>query len=427
MKGKTTLRFWLRTDKPTTDGSYPVHLIYQISGQRKYFAVPGIRLSEKNWDGSAAVYAKGLLPAHEIKAVNNKLKEVEARIAKVERQFESNDCPFDVEMVIERLKEMYQPTKKVEPKKFVSDFVETLIEDSRAKIKPGTLKVYRGVKNHLEEFRKKTKRPDTFTNMDVPFLKAFYAYLVGEAGMLNVTAAKQLSTLKTILHKARKEYGIEPHPGYKDYAVHRGDGQFDVFHLTQEEMDALFKLDLKGDRRLNEARDIFIFGCATGLRDSDLRRLEWRHIADGVVTITAHKTDQKIIVPLNRYSSAIIRKYRGTARPLPTKAGVMVSNQKLNKALKDLGKLAGLSRTIEVKRQRGVERITKVLALHEIMSVHMARRTFFTLSLERGIPLQEVMALTGHSTYASAKRYLNVTLERKKSAMVKAWGPSGKK
>ena len=44
-----TIRFTLRSDKTDKDGLCPVQLIYQLSGQRKYFKT-GDKLRSENWD-----------------------------------------------------------------------------------------------------------------------------------------------------------------------------------------------------------------------------------------------------------------------------------------------------------------------------------------------------------------------------------------
>ena len=59
---------------------------------------------------------------------------------------------------------------------------------------------------------------------------------------------------------------------------------------------------------------------------------------------------------------------------------------------------------------------------HQLISVHTGRKTFATLSLERGMSAEEVMHCTGHLDYKSFKRYVKITEARKKLVMGKAWG-----
>src|SRR5678809_723959 len=49
-RDKSTLRFWLRTDRPNKLGSAPVHLVYQIRGQKNCYSVPEVSLYSVNWD-----------------------------------------------------------------------------------------------------------------------------------------------------------------------------------------------------------------------------------------------------------------------------------------------------------------------------------------------------------------------------------------
>jgi len=54
--------------------------------------------------------------------------------------------------------------------------------------------------------------------------------------------------------------------------------------------------------------------------------------------------------------------------------------------------------------------------------VHTGRKTFATLSLEKGMSAEEVMKIGGWKSYASFARYVNITEKRTKVVMSKAWG-----
>jgi len=120
------------------------------------------------------------------------------------------------------------------------------------------------------------------------------------------------------------------------------------------------------------------------------------------------------------------------AKPLP-----VISNQKLNQYLKGwqekgkdgilkhnkgLCEIAGINESIEIVRYRGTQREAIVYPKYELIGVHTGRKTFATLSLEKGMSSEEVMAITGHKDYKSFKRYVKITEQRKKVVMIKAWG-----
>ena len=109
--------------------------------------------------------------------------------------------------------------------------------------------------------------------------------------------------------------------------------------------------------------------------------------------------------------------------PLPTTAaGRIISNQKLNDYIKEVGELAGIDTRVEIVREYGVTKRIDTFKKCELLSIHVGRKTFTTLSLEKGIPLQDVMSLTTHSSFKAVKRYINVTRERKKTVMAQAYG-----
>jgi site-specific recombinase XerD len=52
---------------------------------------------------------------------------------------------------------------------------------------------------------------------------------------------------------------------------------------------------------------------------------------------------------------------------------------------------------------------TQVSTLCSIISSHTARRTFISLCLSKGMPIQDVMKISGHSDFKSMKPYMRIT------------------
>ncbi len=445
-KDKTTLRFWLRTDRPNKDGSAPVHLIYQIQGQRKYYAIPGVSLFPINWnqvdqqaiyrDKSAArkinkdVDVSTLLTSAEVAEINSKLQDVKNDVGDVETRFKLDKKPFSPQMVIDNLKELKQPeTKKDLPGINIVDFIDRFAKETTDH-KEGTLKEYKGLANKMKEYEKLKKVKFTFEG-DAAILKGFSAFLTGVKEVNNITKAKLFSTFKTILRHAKKPpYKIKSNPDYFDFnekSIKRKDSEFEVIALTEEEFEAIYNYDFSDNKTLDEARDIFCFSCTTGLRYGDLKQLQRKHIKkDNTISIPmSDKNDKKIEIPLNPISHAILQKYADRLQPLPvtTSKRNLISNQKLNTHIKTIGKNAGIDTDIEMVRNYGLESISLgVFPKYEWLSIHCGRKTFTTLSLARGMALQEVMAITTHSSFKAVKRYIDVTKDRKKTVMANAWG-----
>lgn len=433
-----TARYILRIDKPLKDGKSPIDLIYQVTGQRKYYRTDK-KLFPANWDAKLqnALYinrkaAKRLMPcidydllptAQDIIDVNLDLTLIKADSANIERNFQKNRLAYSSQMVIDKLKEKYNKiTKKEVSSNMLFDFIDRYIKEHSLTRQAGSLSVYKSLKNHLNNYCKKTGKKVTFDNLDYTFFKAFQNYLVQDKtlpngkvvkGLQNTTVAKQLSTIKTFINYAQMQ-GIEVSQGYKNFKIKKEN--LEVIALTNEEFESLFYMDLSDNKRLAEVRDVFCLSCVTGLRYSDLAQLNWEHIKEDEIAITVMKTKQPLNIPLNSFSKAILRRYKGKHKPLH-----IISNQNLNYAVKDLCKLAGINEQIEIVRFTGVKREAVTYPKYELVGVHNGRKTFASLSLEKGMSAEEVMSIGGWKDYQSFKRYVKVTEQRKKVVMLKAW------
>jgi integrase len=58
---------------------------------------------------------------------------------------------------------------------------------------------------------------------------------------------------------------------------------------------------------------------------------------------------------------------------------------------------------------------------YNFVTSHTARRTFVTLSLEKGIRAEVVMNITGHKEYQTFKKYIKITDTVKLLEMAKVW------
>ena len=425
-----TLRFNLRSDKLQKTGKAPIELIYQVQGQRKYFNT-GLKCYPQNWnsDQQQAIYldrktAKKLMLARDCDLLpsekdtvdfNSDLAALKTKIDDIETRFRLDKIIYSAEMVMNELKTGIKPTTKKEvPSKVLFDFMDKYIQDHTTTREPGSLTVYRSVKNHLMNYEEKTGAKVTFQNIDYAFFQSFQNYLIETAGLNNTTIAKQLSTVKTFLNYARA-HGYEVSDKYKNFKIKKE--KLEVIALTNEEFETLFYKDLSFNKRLAQVRDIFCLACSTALRYSDLAQLRWEHIKKDEIKLVVKKTKDPLNIPLNPYSKAILAKYKGMLRPLP-----MISNQKLNDYIKELCELAEIKEPVEIVRFRGKHREAIVYPKYQLIGVHTGRKTFCTLSLEKGMSAEEVMSISNHLDYKSFSRYVKITEQRKKVVMDKAWG-----
>lgn len=438
-----TLNFVLRTQKALKSGKEPIYLTYSIHKIRVYNSVNKLSLFPDYWNEQEQkanyipvkearklfpdLKSNELLTEIEIVEINNFIDKTRLKILEIENKFQALNQLFTSQMVINELKELDSAnvkTKKKEVKGLVFDFIDQYIQDNTATREKGSLSVYKSVKNHLEAYQIKTGHSVTFDSIDYSFFNKFQTFLIsrtktnlaGETSPMlnNTTIAKALSTLKTFLSYARK-HGIKVNDSYRDFTIKKE--KLEVIALTQEEFDSLLNLDLSANKRLDKTRDIFCFACATGLRYSDISQFKREHLFEGQIKMTIKKTKSELTIPLNTISASILEKYKELQKPLP-----IISNQNLNYYIKELCQLAGIDQPIEIVRFHGQKRVVKTNPKYDLIHFHTARKTFVTLSLEKGMSAEEVMTISGHEDYKSFARYVKITEKRKKVVMLKAWG-----
>lgn len=425
-----TVRFTLRADKTKKDGKAPIQIIYSLHGQRKKVNTR-LDIFPCQWeaDQQKAMFipkkeskAKApdvkynlLMMAGEVQTFNTALANWRERIKSIENILPKPFSSTDLTEYIKGEDASNKRTKKEEPKNFLADFITFHIDSTKAISNAGSQKVYRTLVKTIKEYEKKKRTRVTLENADYAFMQSFYNFCVETKKYVNHTSIKKLTCIKTMLKTAAVKYGYPTNTSYVNFSVQRDN--LEVIALTEKEFNSIVELDLTGNKRLDRVRDIFVFSCATGLRYSDLENLKRENIKDGFIKIIVKKTREALKIPITPIPHAILKKYSQMLTPLP-----VISNQKTNAALKDLCKLAEINETMEIVRFRGKERVTTVLEKWQLISTHTGRKTFVTLSLSRGMSAQDVMGITGHKSYASFKRYVDITEDQKVKAMADIWG-----
>lgn len=192
-----------------------------------------------------------------------------------------------------------------------------------------------------------------------------------------------------------------------------------MIFLTQNEINKLRTCPIPPTKKyLERVRDVLLFCCFTGLRHSDVYNLKRSDVKNGHIEVITIKTTDSLIIELNDHSKAILEKYKDVLFP-NDKALPVVSNQRMNEFLKELGQLAEIDEPIRETYYRGNERIDEVTPKYALLSTHTGRRTFICNALALGIPVQVVMKWTGHSDYKAMKPYIDIADEIKINAMTK--------
>lgn len=275
-----------------------------------------------------------------------------------------------------------------------------------------TYEKFHALKSHLDGY----KEALSFANFDEAGLNRFVAFLRDEAGLRNSTIGNQVSLLKWVLRWAAAK-GYHNVRDFETFRPKLKTAERKVVFLDWDELMTVYNFRFPQNKGyLERVRDVFCFCCFTSLRYSDVANLKWPDVAKDCIQVTTIKTHDAVKIELNDYSRAIIEKYREANFPggmvLP-----VISNQKMNAYLKEMGEACGLDTPMTVTYYKGHERIDEVHPKYELLGTHTGRRTFICNALMLGISPEIVMKWTGHSDYKTMKPYIDVADSAKKAAM----------
>jgi hypothetical protein len=256
------------------------------------------------------------------------------------------------------------------------------------------------MKNHLLAFAEKKKYRVDFDTLDKKFVERLIDYYFEEKKYINSYVRKNVKFIQQYLTWATKE-GYNKNMAFKDWEVETGN-----------------KKETNADNiiALSPTEFFKIYNFTANLKKSDI------NYQTGVISFTTIKTGDRATVPFNDFSREILLKYRKT--PNFNKNGIemaipVVSGQKLNVTLKNLGKLAGLTEMVSIVKQRRTERIEKTVPKYKLISTHIGRKTFITLSVLLEVQAEVTMGLTTHHSHETMEKYYTVNMEMKRIAMKK--------
>ena len=354
------LKFWLWVAKKK-NGSCPLHMRILVDGVKTEISL-GIQLREQEWNDKKEI----------VKTSNNFCISYNLRLSKLREAFDtavSYIIENGMELSAKAIKEVMFPKKEKEVVPVTFEELTKVYFEDLTKGKQhadGTLERYKRVAKLLGEYLGKSFE---LKKLNTKLLYDFEKHLLQNEYQMN-TVVRFIKTCKTIVNYAIKNEFIDFNP----FLAHKGSRlvKKPIKYLTEEELSRIEQKDFE-NKRLNQIKDCFLMQAYTGMSYSDLYsfRMSDVRIIEGRQFIVKHrkKTEVSFNVPLLKKAALIMEKYNWK---LP-----MLSNQKMNTYLKEIGTLCDLN--IE-------------------LTSHIGRKTFATLALSKGVPVETVSRMVGHSS-----------------------------
>jgi integrase len=333
----------------------------------------------------------------------------------------------------------YYPEKYEEKKLTLFEFIEKFIQDSKSRlnentgqnISRSTLLKYGTCYNYLKSFSKQQKRKIDFKDIDLDFYNDFVKFLKErekvtklkngeikrEKGLATNTIGKQIAVLKVFINAAI-DADITNITAHNKKRFKILSEETDSIYLNEDELKKLYELDLTSNPKLDKVRDLFLVGCWTGCRFSDVKQITPEKIQDGFIKLEQIKTQNEVLIPLHPVVISVLEKYGNN---LPR----VITNQRMNEYLKVIGRLAEFnSPFFKTSTIGGIKRTTKYKKW-ELLSTHTARRSFATNLYKGDFPTISIMQITGHKTEKAFLKYIKVTSDEHAKKLREFWQKKG--
>ena len=146
---------------------------------------------------------------------------------------------------------------------------------------------------------------------------------------------------------------------------------------------------------------------------------EWNAEMDGGKPFDVAVKERILLFPDYKEAIELYKKY--ISIPTGGLAFPKKSNQKMNKNIKEIAKMLGFTREVEVMQYCGKKPIYRTAPLCDVIGTHAARRTFVVHALEEGMSPEMVMTFTGHNDYDTMKPYIALTDKTRQNALLNSF------
>ena len=377
--------FYLK--QPNKDSETLVILKYYVSKENKYYTqTTNLKINPKDWS------KENRLPKLKRGGDSYKNRRITDELIRLNEKLNKAIDSHGKELTIGHLKKHF--SKKKQDLIYVEDFWSAFIKHKieLQEVEKETIQKYNVVFLKFKEFQLKYKVKYKLADLNNDFYSLFISYLRNHDKLYDNTLHRYFNFFKSCLLWIEKK-GYKLNTDYKNYSIKKHETN-DV-HLTEEELKLLEEVELTGSKL--RARDLFLIGAYTGQRFSDYTLFKKSDVINNRIEKRAVKTQIKSYIPISDKLEVLLNKWDWR---LPK-----ISNQKFNKNIKEVCKLAEFTDEITKSKFLGNQKIEEIKPLYMCIGSHTARRTFITNAANKGVPDHIIMAICGIRNPATLKTY----------------------
>lgn len=344
------------------------------------------------------------------RSIKKQLDRYSGFFTEIVNRYKNIDEELTIDIARQRFDEEFKKIKiKDDFFRIYDEFIQEKENDySGNSISKSTKDRYDYNKRLLQDFQDYYKLKLRLGNFNDKIYNKFLKYCIEIKDHSANTVHRNVGLLKTFLYWAlSKKYTYN-----NNFINFKKPPKFrtDEIALNYQQVEEIYLYDFSKNKRLERVRDLFVFGCVTGMRFGNYSRISKQDIQGDFIRVVDLKSkSKKLSIPLNSISKAILEKYNYI---LPN-----ISNQKMNEFIKEVFKEMKFTEDIKKTMKYGDELVDKKSEFWERISSHTARRSFITIMKNNKVPDKVIMSYTGHTSLEVFNNYYRPSEEDKVNYM----------
>lgn len=373
----TTVYFSLRKSKKNKAGLSPIEMSIKVNTERVYYNI-GKYVSFELWNSEKQM-VRG--KSEEANSLNDYLVKLRNKVFAKENELIEKGYLITASLLRDAVLDKVDAVNEKTLLNYLYDFNSCKKAMVGKTVAPATYYVFEHTYNLLQDFIvTEIKRSDiTLHEVNLMFIQRWHGYLLKRMGQN--TCCKHLKFLKSLMNLAVSN-GFIQYNLIQPYKVEKNPVEIDF--LDDLELSKIIYFD-SPIQRLMKAKDMFLFGCFTGLSYIDIKTLEPKHIekdASGRLWIKKYRVKTGVLsrIPILPLAKLILDKYAERGEFVPIQ-----DSSDINKNLKDIATLCEINKHV---------------------TFHTSRHTFATtVTLSNNISLEVVSKMMGHTNTRMTTHY----------------------
>jgi integrase len=377
MVNRVKYKFILRTDQIAKSGGQNIYLYANVNGKKIYLSI-GHEIPVKFWNEADQVVKNGF---RDTTKINQKITSITKELSMIIQRADATGAIVTTDNFKAILK---NPG-------YNDDFI--IFMQKTTEKEAADFKIAKQTEmDHLSLIDKvqKIKGRIPFSQITVKLWSDIEANLI-KSGCKKNTIFKYFTDLQVFINKAIRDGIITINP-WLTVVVKKEKTRREFLDLSEiKKLENYFRSTI--NKKQKNASAAFLFGCYTGLRFSDLKKLQWTNIIDDWILFTIKKTATPDKVPLNIPALNILKMLK------KEKENIFTLYQDVNTTIKAICTEVGINKKI---------------------TFHCSRHTFATISLLLSKDIATVSKLLGHSNISTTQIYAHI-IDESKLSVVNLW------